>query len=305
LRWEKKGLVYGPDGSRPWARTHAFPPTPHLREDGALRIYVGFCDEGGVGRVGWVDIDPAEPSNVLGVSSEPALDIGSPGAFDENGVLPLSIVAVGEALYLYYVGFQLGQKVRHYQFSGLAVSHDGGASFERVSRVPVLDRTDAELLNRNSPFVLLENGTFRMWYAAGSDWTTVNERLMPIYDLRYIESPDGVAWPDEGRRCFELAADDEDAHGKPWVFRADDGYRMLYSIRTRSRGYRLGYAASPDGIEWTRRDDEVGIDVSPSGWDSQMIGYPAVFQHRGTTTLFYNGNELGRTGFGYAVLVQD
>jgi hypothetical protein len=99
-----------------------------------------------------------------------------------------------------------------------------------------------------------------------------------------------------------LDAPDEHALGRPWVIREDDGYRMWYSSRTRSRGYRIGYAESTDGIRWNRRDDEVDLDVSADGWDSQMLAYAAVVRRGDRTYMFYNGNDCGRTGFGYAEL---
>jgi hypothetical protein len=76
----------------------------------------------------------------------------------------------------------------------------------------------------------------------------------------------------------------------------------MYSVRTRTKDYRLGLARSADGRTWERHDDEVGIDVSAEGWDSEMIAYGSVFSHAGVTYLFYNGNARGKTGFGYAVL---
>ena len=44
------------------------------------------------------------------------------------------------------------------------------------------------------------------------------------------------------------------------------------------------------------------IDVSKQGWDSEMIEYPHVFDHKGKRHMLYNGNNYGKTGFGLAVL---
>jgi hypothetical protein len=55
-------------------------------------------------------------------------------------------------------------------------------------------------------------------------------------------------------------------------------------------------------LVWERHDEEVGIDVSPDGWDAEMIAYGSVVQSGESTYLFYNGNERGRTGFGFAEL---
>jgi hypothetical protein len=74
---------------------------------------------------------------------------------------------------------------------------------------------------------------------------------------------------------------------------------MWYSYRGES--YRTGYAESQDGINWQRKDEEAGIDVSPSGWDSEMIAYAHVFNHRGKRYMLYNGNGYGKTGIGLAV----
>lgn len=303
MRWEKKGRVYAPDGSMDWAQKYAFPPTPLLMPDGTLRLYLAFCDEHTVGRVGYVDVDPGEPSRVLRVSPRPVLDIGQPGAFDENGVLPTCVLRVDDEIWMYYVGYQLGHKLRYFQFQGLAVSRDGGERFERWSRVPVIDRSDAELVNRTSAFVMREDGRFRMWYVGGSEWTHGKDgKFLPVYNLRYLESPDGRTWGPRGEVVLDFAGEDEHAFGKPWVLRAGGLYRMWYSVRTRSLGYRLGYAESPDGRAWTRRDDQAGIGVSPDGWDAEMVAYAAVLPYRDQVYMFYNGNNCGQTGFGYAVL---
>lgn len=302
MKWRKMGHIYAPDGSLWWAKKYAFPPTPYFLNEEVIRMFVCFCDENMVGRVGYVDISADDPSRVLRVSAEPVLDIGTPGAFDENGLLPTCVLDVDGRLYMYYVGYQLGMKVRYYQFEGLAVSDDGGNSFRRLQRVPVTDRSDAEMLNRTSAFVRRRDGRFQMWYVGGSDWTEVGGKALPMYNIKYLESPDGVRWGPEGGVCIDYESADEHAFGKPFVIEDGGLHKMFYSVRTRSKGYRLGYAESADGRHWVRKDAEVGIDVSESGWDSEMIAYACVVRHRDQVYMFYNGNNLGETGFGYAVL---
>ena len=84
---------------------------------------------------------------------------------------------------MYYVGYQLGHKVRYYQFEGLAISDDGGRTFRRHARVPVIDRSDTEPHHRTSAFVMHDDGKFKMWYVAGGDWTAVNGKSLPVYNL--------------------------------------------------------------------------------------------------------------------------
>jgi hypothetical protein len=302
VRWEKLGRVYVARGEQPWAQSRAFLPTTLVLGD-RIRAFVAFLDEDLVGRVGWVDMDASDPTRVLGVSERPVLDAGPPGAFDEHGVNPICLLRRNGALWLYYLGWQRGTDVPYRMLTGLAVSDDDGATFRRHSPEPVLGRTDAEQDLRTGLFVLpAPDGGFRGWYSAGASWLESEGRVRPTYGLRYIESPDGIAWPDAGTPCMEPAAPDEYALSRPFVAEAGGRLRMWYSIRSHSRGYRMGYAESADGVSWARRDEEMGIDVSGQGWDSEMIHSGYVQETASGTYLFYNGNGYGETGFGVAVL---
>jgi hypothetical protein len=44
--------------------------------------------------------------------------------------------------------------------------------------------------------------------------------------------------------------------------------------------------------------------VSKNGWDSDMLCYPCIFDHKGESYMLYNGNGYGRTGFGIAKLIK-
>ncbi|MEO8211109.1 MAG: hypothetical protein ABI840_11175 [bacterium] len=79
---------------------------------------------------------------------------------------------------------------------------------------------------------------------------------------------------------------------------------MWYSFRGgfKSSKYRIGYAESLDGVRWKRKDEEVNLEVSNNGWDSEMICYPYVFHHEKSFYMLYNGNDYGKTGFGLAVI---
>ena len=302
MKWEKLGLVYGPDGSLPWAKHTALQPTPILLSPDVIRVYFGSRDDQGVSRVGFVDLDARDPSKVLNVAQTPALDIGIAGAFDDNGVVPCAVVAREEGLYLYYAGYQIPMRAKFMVFGGLAVSRDGGCTFERYTRVPLLDRTDDEMLFRVAHSVRLEGGRWRVWYGGGGEWIEDGENTLPVYDVRYMESPDGVVFPRRGTVHVGFNSADEYRIGRPYVFNEGGLYRMFYGTARRGIGYRLGYAESPDGVQWVRRDEAVGLDVSADGWDANMVAYPAVLRSGEQGYMFYNGSDMGRSGFGYAVL---
>ena len=127
----KKGLIYGPNGKYSWAKNSALTPTPYIIKENVIRVYVGFRDENGVSRIGYVDVDAENPSIVVNVSKTPVLDIGISGTFGENGVVPTAIIKYKNKLFLHYTGYQFGQKVRFYVLGGLAISKDNGNSFIR------------------------------------------------------------------------------------------------------------------------------------------------------------------------------
>ena len=305
MRWRKLGLVYAPDGSTEWARSHAMVPTPVRLDSGRIRVFVTFCDSAGIGRPGFVDVSASNPLEVLRVSSEPLLELGKPGTFDENGVLACSVVDLGDGrMYMYYVGFELGTKIRYRLLTGLAISTNGGESFERYADVPILDRSHSELYFRGGPYCLHDGARFDLWYVAGSEWTQLDGKAMPVYDIMHASSTDGIHWPAKGELQIGITDPDEHGFGRPCVIaKPGGGYRMFYSVRRKSFGaYRMGYAESDDGRNWVRMDDRIGLDVTPGSFDSDAIMYAAPLEIDGVLHVFYNGNDFGRDGFAVARL---
>ena len=301
MQWTKLGRISAGDGYAAWASTYAAAPIVEPISGHAVRVYFSARDAGGRSHIGVGELDLDHPSDGLHVRPDPVLGPGCPGAFDESGVTSSCMVAREGRHFLYYTGWTRGATVPFYFYAGLAVSEDGGGSFVRVSRAPILDRSEVDPFLTASPWVLVEDGLWRMWYVSGVRWDTTLEGLRHLYHIKYAESRDGIAWTRRGWVSVDVASPEEYAFGRPCVLKDADGvYRMWYSVR--GPRYRIGVAESSDGLTWTRMDDGVGIDVSESGWDSEMIEYPVVFDHAGRRYMLYNGNGYGRTGMGLAVL---
>jgi hypothetical protein len=304
MKWKSLGLVWKPDPSRSWQHSHAGLPTPIDLGNGVTRVFIYCQSSDQIGRTGYVDVATENPIKVIGFSNEPVLDIGPAGAFDDNGVVPVSVAYMPDGtLFLYYVGFEICHKIRYRLFTGLGISHDGGTTFRKVGQSPILDRSDAELFFRCGTHVVFENGRFRAWYVAGSAWHDLKGKAVPIYNIRTLGSSDGVVWGAIGKVVMDIDPTREHGFGRPYVVPAEDGgYEMFYSIRSLTTlGYRLGYATSYDGIKWTRRDEDLGFVPSGEEWDSKEQSYSAVVTLSGQRYMFYNGNNFGQSGFGIAV----
>ena len=294
-------MIYAPSGELWWAKGYATIPTAEVLNEEVIRIYFASLDENLFGRIGFVDVNAENPTQILFQSREPVLDIGEPGTFDDSGVNASCILNISGKKFLYYIGWQRAERVPYMLFAGLAVSRDDGKSFIKHSRTPILDRTPNEPFLRSTTTVIHESGVFKTWYVSAFDWIEVNSVKYPTYIIKYATSENGIDWQSRDNTCISLK-DDEFGFGRPWVIKEKDKYLMWYSIRSKTRPYCIGYAESENGIDWTRKDEEAGIVSSESGWDSEMICYPCVVDAVGKRYLFYNGNRHGSTGFGYAVL---
>jgi hypothetical protein len=280
-----------------WATSHAALPVPTPLADGRVAVLFSSRDEEGRARIGRAEIS-LDGSTEARVSPDPVLDLGELGSFDDSGVTSSCVVDHDGRRHLYYSGWARGVTVPFYLFVGCAVSE--GGEFLRVSPAPVLGRNEVDPYLTASPWVLVEDGRWRMWYVSGTGWRIEDGRPKHWYHIKYADSDNGVTWRREGRVCIDYGNESENAMGRPCVVRDTDRYRMWFSVRGDS--YRLGYAESDDGLTWIRCDDKLHLDGDGGAWDEEMQTYPAVFDFGGRRHMLYNGNDYGRTGIGHAML---
>lgn len=302
MRWNKVGQVFCADRNHSWMMSHASVPTAEWLRGDVFRVYFSCRDARQRSSVGFVDIDLARPQKILNLSNEPVLAPGPLGAFDEDGAMLSWITCEGTRRYYYYIGWNLGRSVPFRNSIGVAL----GQGHDRPDKCfpgPIVDRGPYDPCFVASSCVLHHRELWRMWYLSCIGWSAGENGPRHSYHIKYATSKDGLHWDRCGRVCIAFRDASEYAISRPSVVIDKDCFRMWYSYR--GAAYRIGYAESRDGIEWTRKDDQVGIDVSPSAWDADMIEYPYVFDHGGARYMLYNGNDYGRTGFGLAILAHE
>lgn len=308
MKWLKKGLIFRPEMGEDWMVSHAQVPTALVLED-RVRVYFSSRPERTLSLTSYVDLDKQDLSTVLYINPEPILKTGRPGTFDEHGIMPGSIVKKGDTICLYYSGWSQGVSVPYSNYTGLAISEDRGTTFSKVFEGPVIDRTKTELYSATSPCVYLSNDSWRMWYSSGTHWLEIDGKLEHTYEIKLATSVDGYNWTQTDKTII-AQRDEFEAITRPAVIKHDDTYHMWFSFRgsigfriNSNESYRLGYAFSDNLDVWSRRDELAGISLSDAGWDSKMIAYPNIVKIDDRVIMFYNGNNFGEDGFGYAELI--
>ena len=181
---------------------------------------------------------------------------------------------------------------------GIARSDDG-IHFERFYKDPVLvPEADFEKESVMNPFVMYENGKFRMWYAAGETYEP--------NAICYAESDDGIHWEKYANNPMFCCAPENEYEqnriGAVQILKEDDGYLMFYI------GYRdintacICAARSKDGItNWHRVPENPLVTPTPGTWDEHSCYKPGVVRAEdGTYHIWYNGRRNGDEFIGYA-----
>ena len=313
FKWNKKGMIFSPTiTEHSWMQSHAQCPYP-VDFEKFIRVYFSTreLDEGNQPRAfgGYVDLDKNNLKKIINVSSKPILQLGETGAFDEFGIMPCSVVKHNGQYYLYYAAWSRGVSVPYTWAIGFAISQDG-SSFSKIGRGgPLLGATLYEPYLQGCPMVYkMSEHDWHMFYLSGIQWLDGENQKESQYLMMHATSEDGLNWKRDGKTIIDTVLEYE-SQTTGAILELHDKYHMFFSYRhsldfrkTKGRGYLIGYASSDDLFTWHRDDSQVGIELSTSGWDSEMITYPHVAKINEKIIMFYCGNDFGREGFGYAEL---
>lgn len=315
MKWTKRGLLFEPQHYCLPNGCIDFAQSPQaLVFDDFVRIYFSTRSRDAHGQyvshIAFVDVDRGL-RRVLGTATQTVIPLGAAGCFDEHGIFPINVVRHDEKIYAFTCGWSRRVSVPVETAIGIAVSHDEGLTFERMGPGPIMAPSLVEPFLVGDPFVVVRNGVFHMWYIYGTRWVESASDPGParVYKIAHATSVDGVAWQRNGEAIIPDTLGSDECQALPTVFECDSVWHMYFCYRqatdfrtNRECSYRLGYASSRDLLHWTRDDASGGIDVSPSGWDADMLCYPHVFWCGEQVYMLYNGNAFGRQGFGVAVM---
>lgn len=299
MHWRKLGQIYVPDTKHPKLLSHAANPLPvHLKDD-TYRVFYSGRDAQNRSSVGYVDLDLA--SGVVSyVHDRPVFEHGWADSFYSHGVSIGNCYEAGGVRYMLFMGWQCAPG-QHWRGDVGRLILEGNSTLVLDSETPFLGVDGTDPISLSYPWVMRnKQGLYQMWYGSTLTWNAGNGEMVHV--LNRATSPDGHAWTRHGLSVpYRLGI--AQAFSRPTVISDEDGYHMWFSYRSGTgERYRIGYAFSALGDKWELLLDKYLITPSESGWDSEMIEYPFVWEHKGSKFMLYNGNDFGRTGFGLAIL---
>jgi len=314
FKWKKRGRVFNPQDvkGKDWLNEFAQAPSV-LIFDKFIRVYFAcrpLPDKNGqyVSYSAFVDFNRTNLSEIVNIASQPILELGARGTFDEFGTYPTSVIRNGNEILAYYGGWTRCESVPFNVAIGVAKSTNNGETFTKLGPGPVISYSINEPFILSGPKIRKFNDTWYLFYIAGKKWIENNGKPEPVYKIRMATSADGINWIKLDTDIIESKLEGDEAQASPDVFFHNNKYHMFFcyryslNFRGKEKGYRIGYASSDDLINWVRDDSKAGIDVSEEGWDSEMISYPHVFELDNKIYMYYLGNSVGKFGFGLAEL---
>lgn len=300
MHWQKLGQLYSPLPIHPKLASHAANPLAILLEGDVYRVFFSGRDVQNRSSIGFVDINILK-REVVYICEKPVFEHGSENSFYSHGVSIGNCYEVDGQRYILFMGWQCppGEHWRG-DIGCLRLNDDLSIELDRAE--PLMGCDDTDRFSLSYPWVVRENELYLMWYGSTLTWDAGNGEMLHV--INFATSRDGHQWQRLGLSVpYELGI--AQAFSRPTVVTDQSGvYHMWFSYRSGKPGqtYRIGYAHSTSGKSWKLQLDDAGIDVSQTGWDSEMIEYPFVFDHNGQRFMLYNGNGYGKTGFGLAVL---
>jgi hypothetical protein len=249
-----------------------------------------------------VDLTKRDGHWVVSGQTGPLLELGEPGTFDDSGVMPSQVFMEGKKVYLLYVGWNQGQPARYRTSIGVAISYDGGRSFQKCPG-PTLDRTPQEPIGVSMPYLVRMDEQLRLYYMSYQSWSLIEGQFEPIYTLRQalVDSAD-LAGIRELRDVFTPVSQSR-ALARPVVYWSQDRWKMIFCERAvgnyRQGGdgaYRFGVAESLDqGKTWrpTSAEQAFGQDLmrvvrSLVGTSDKMLAYPYMHVRSDSSLFFFN-----------------
>lgn len=233
----------------------------------------------------------------------PILDMGTNlSDFDADGVETPSVLKnqtapANQRYQMWYAGRNSRcVPVNDHKF-GYAYSPDGIHWTKYAGNPVMVPGNSSEWYNTfiSGPSVLLENGIYKMWFAAPDAFIN-GQPTDGKGNIGYATSADGISWSIHPQPV--LIANGASA-AEPSVFKKENKYYMFYStlISWDNETFEVGCAISSDGITWENTPTNPVLKTGlPGQWDSFWASHPTAMYDRASDKfmMWYTGRDTSK-----------
>lgn len=340
--WIKRGIILAPGFAGPRSSEFVSSPSVVRLKDGRLRMYVWVADGSppwlrGRHIIIAAEADPSNPFHWEVVPGGAMVGPDPDSPVRARGVGFPFVLPRSDGPWFMYYGTWSGKWAVKEELTnriGLALSHDEGLTWEVVEEDLLPSGPPGSFDQGAIPSVdvlHLGRDDYRMWYTAAGEYLRFGKINQGTLHIGAARSDDGIHWnklEQPAMRARQNGAEPYEAClARPAVLKLDGVYHMwfgVYDMAPESRpnniatgenqgerkaaaggSYRLEYARSSDGINWTRYADQPIMPLTQGGFDSRSQTYASVVDMGEQIWLFYTGDGLGATGIGLATLDKD
>lgn len=299
MKWKKIGKIYELNVKNDFLVSHTSNPIAIQTSNDVFRIFFSGRNANNKSSIGYFDYN-ITTNIIINTCKKPIFTYGENNSYYSHGLSLGNHYEFANNIYVSFMGWEIPNN-GHWRGSIGLLRLINIEKMIIASISPLLQRDSADPLSFSYPWIMNDNNILKMWYGSTQSWDSCNGEM--IHPIKLAISSNGNNWKKIGNAIpYKIGV--AQAFSRPSVLKNNFGYHMWYSFRPGTgKTYRIGYSHSSDGLIWDRVND-AGIDVSQSGWDSEMICYPFVFRHNYNTYMLYNGNNFGKSGIGLAILEQ-
>jgi predicted GH43/DUF377 family glycosyl hydrolase len=281
-------LSHGASGA--WDDQWVYAPAVILDGSTYKMWFVSYSAASASRKIGYAT--SSDGTNWTRYGSAPVLSPGAVGSWDAGGVSFPTVIKDGSTYKMWYTGMNAADQRR----VGYATSTDGinwtkygtGAVLT-VGGAAAWDSAHVSMPN----VVKVGENNFKMWYSGENGSES---------GIGYATSTDGITWtkPVAAAVLPYLGYDWDATPYAPKVIYDGKSYHMWYSgCNFSGSDCQIGYASSPDGTTWTRRQMVLPLG-GVGAFDRISADYGCVLQVGSTLRMFYSGYDSASYAIGSA-----
>ena len=293
--WEKLGVIFDlPQKRGGLYKSHTSNPTSLFISDNIIRIFFSSRDAKNRSSIFSIDFDLDKKLEIKN-SFKFQFKFNENSKFYSEGVTCASIYSINKKNYLTFMGWVNKPDTHWYGTIGRLLLDDSFNIRKKSVRI-LLEKNKTDKVSVSYPYIYNDQKKFIMIYGSTISWESKYNEM--IHLLNYAVSKNGTYFY-SNKNLIKGIPGKAQAFSRPTIFFDDlkNGH-MWFSYRGGNGDkYKIGYALKTKGSEeWKMNLQKNILTTSENFYETEMVEYPYVFEHKNNLFMLYNGNAYGKTG---------